>query len=319
MEKLNIAEILKDCPRGMELNCMVYDDIYFDYIDENYDLINCYIKYNDKRTTIVFNAFGCFHPLDKAKCVIFPKGKTTWKGFQRPFKDGDVIFTHANCLKVGVGNTWISIYKENRNGGVATYVDYAEDGDGYYSDLDGDKAFLCMEEDILRQRFATEEEKQKLFDAIKTNGYKWNPETKTLEKLIEPKFKVGDKIVERNSVSNSWIVSSVNSEYYTLKLPLGGESIAVLSVSKQDNYELLLNTNKFDISTLKPFKSKVLVRDYNFHIWEPAFWGKLLDEKNPNLRYLTTNGCFKYCIPYENNQHLLGTTNDCDEYFKTWE
>ena len=37
-------------------------------------------------------------------------------------------------------------------------------------------------------RFATEEEKQILFDAIKERGYKWNAETKTLEKLVEPKF-----------------------------------------------------------------------------------------------------------------------------------
>lgn len=28
---------------------------------------------------------------------------------------------------------------------------------------------------------------------------------------------------------------------------------------------------------------------------------------------------FYQCIPYEDNEHLLGTTNDCDEYYKTWE
>ena len=44
------------------------------------------------------------------------------------------------------------------------------------------------------KRLATEEEKQKLYDAIKANGYKWNAGTKTLEKLVEPKFKVGDVI-----------------------------------------------------------------------------------------------------------------------------
>ena len=37
-------------------------------------------------------------------------------------------------------------------------------------------------------RFATEEEKQKLFQAIKDNRYKWNAETKTLKKLVEPRF-----------------------------------------------------------------------------------------------------------------------------------
>lgn len=110
------------------------------------------------------------------------------------FKDGDIIFTHANCLKVGVGNTWISIFKEIRNGGVATYVDCCEDEVDYYDDLDGDKPLLCMESDILRQRLATEEEKVKLFNKIQEHGYRWNVETKTLEKLVEPKFKVGDII-----------------------------------------------------------------------------------------------------------------------------
>ena len=24
------------------------------------------------------------------------------------------------------------------------------------------------------------------------------------------------------------------------------------------------------------------------------------------------------CIPYESNEHLLGTTDDCDEFYKNW-
>ena len=44
------------------------------------------------------------------------------------------------------------------------------------------------------------EEKQKLFDAIKENGYHWNSETKTLEKL--PKFKVEDREVLDNLIEN---------------------------------------------------------------------------------------------------------------------
>ena len=26
----------------------------------------------------------------------------------------------------------------------------------------------------------------------------------------------------------------------------------------------------------------------------------------------------KQCIPYKGNEHLLGTTNDCDEFYKNW-
>ena len=27
---------------------------------------------------------------------------------------------------------------------------------------------------------------------------------------------------------------------------------------------------------------------------------------------------YKECIPYEQNEHLLDKTDDCDEYYKTW-
>lgn len=51
--------------------------------------------------------------------------------------------------------------------------------------IDGDIAL--KEEDIV---FATEEEKQKLFKAIKDNGYKWNEQTKTLEKVKKNLFEL---------------------------------------------------------------------------------------------------------------------------------
>lgn len=185
--KINIAKLLKDCPKGMELYSPIYglgkltrvkDRIYVKFPKEH----------NEK----------CFKPDGKVsedgEIMLFPKGKTTWEGFKRPFNDGDIIFTHANCLKVGLGNTWISIFQEKRNGGVATYVDMTEDGKDYYDYIDGDKGLLCMNEDIMCQRLATEEEKQKLFDAIKANGYKWNSETRTLEKLIESKEETEIKI-----------------------------------------------------------------------------------------------------------------------------
>ena len=57
-----------------------------------------------------------------------------------------------------------------------------------YDDGDFDNGTILYF-DIDSTRPATKEEKQKLFKAIKDNGYKWNPETKTLEKLIEPKFR----------------------------------------------------------------------------------------------------------------------------------
>ena len=324
-KKINIAELLKDCPNGMELDCTVFENLEFDLINKDngaYPII-CRVKtkwgYYNAHT---FTEYGCCSTEKYSKCVIFPKGKTTWEGFVPPckFKDGDIIFTHANCLKVGLGNTWISIFQEKRNGGIATYVDCAEDGSDYYSNIDGDKAFLCFEKDILRQRFATEEEKQKLFDAIKANGYKWNKETKTLEKLIKPKFKVGDRIQSiRVNLGNIYNVIEVEESSYVVNKH--NENINFhIDFELQDDWELVPNKgipNKFDITTLKPF-DKVLVRDGNDEVWVNAFFGFRDTVTYKTCTFITGNENWCQCIPYEGNEHLLGTTDDCDEYFKIW-
>lgn len=316
MEKINITELLKDCPKGMELDCLLCNNpIALEGVAG--DKATYPIRaVGEDGFHHVFTEYGESYCHKDAKCIIFPKGKTTWEGFVPPckFKDGDVIFTHANCLSVGLGNTWISIYKENRNGGVATYIDYAEDGSGCYSDLDGDKALLCMERDILRQRIATEEEKEKLFQAIKDKGYKWNAETKTLENLIdEPKFKVGDKIRHKgNDIYCTLGEYSEGISAYRTNIGLS------LPHKDLENWELV--SNKFDTSTLVPFESKVLVRDEEEGAWHPAIWGCTGTPDIDTYPYIVIGGIgFAQCIPYEGNEHLSRTTNDCDEFYKTWE
>ena len=74
----------------------------------------------------------------------------------------------------------------------------------------------------------------------------------------------------------------------------------------------------FDENTLKPF-DKVLARDYLNDNWMADFFGKI--EEN-DLHYNVTCVTCKWvqCIPYnEDTRHLLGTTNDCPEYYKWWE
>ena len=74
----------------------------------------------------------------------------------------------------------------------------------------------------------------------------------------------------------------------------------------------------FDEDTLKPF-DKVLARDYLNDNWMADFFGKI--EEN-DLHYNVTCVTCKWvqCIPYnEDTKHLLGTTNDCPEYYKWWE
>ena len=248
-QKINIAELLKDCPKGLELDCVVYNNLSYDYVNTEQGRIYCKV---DKRDTVWFTIYGCVNLAPSAKCVIFPKGKTTWNGFHKPFKDGDIVVT-----KTSNNFIFYSIYKGVENRGVLTYVDYYLDGNRLI--FNDNLCSLCLVDEIVEQKLATEEEKKKLFDAIKENGYRWNPETKTLEKLT-PK--------------------------------------------------------KFDISTLKAF-DKVLVRDNNEQFWT-CDWFSFHDTKQV-YPFACVGHYVSQCIPYEGNQHLLGTTNDCDEFYKNWE
>lgn len=55
----------------------------------------------------------------------------------------------------------------------------------------------------------------------------------------------------------------------------------------------------------KPF-DKVLVRDYNDNEWKCDFFSNM----NEHGYYNCINSWWHQCIPYDGNEHLLGTTND---------
>lgn len=56
----------------------------------------------------------------------------------------------------------------------------------------------------------------------------------------------------------------------------------------------------------KPFE-KVLVRDSIDDVWRASFFSHI---KEDDGRYVTTGLSWKFCIPYEGNEHLLGTTDN---------
>lgn len=72
---------------------------------------------------------------------------------------------------------------------------------------------------------------------------------------------------------------------------------------------------RFDLKTLQPF-DKILVRDGLFTHWQIDFFGYINSRKK-------LVGCSTYWnmgIPYnEETKHLLGTRDDCPEYYKWWE
>ena len=73
---------------------------------------------------------------------------------------------------------------------------------------------------------------------------------------------------------------------------------------------------RFDPKTLQPF-DRVLVRDNPLSKWRPDFFGFTVQHE----KYIICTGSFWYqCIPCnEETKHLVGTKEDCPEFYKWWE
>lgn len=69
---------------------------------------------------------------------------------------------------------------------------------------------------------------------------------------------------------------------------------------------------RFDSKTFQPF-DRVLIKDNGY--WTADFFSYIVGQ------YVTCVGCIGIeCIPYNaDTKHLVGTTNDCPEYYKWWE
>lgn len=102
-------------------------------------------------------------------------------------KDGDVLVNGSNIFIFHfINDTRIMGYCH-----VNTY------DDGFYIDL-GKNDGVCLIDDVVTP--ATKEQCDLLFQRMKEEGYMWNSDKKELHK-IDPKFKVGDKVVLKSDKS----------------------------------------------------------------------------------------------------------------------
>ena len=98
-----------------------------------------------------------------------------------------------------------------------------------------------------------------------------------------------------------------------------GECIIFPSREQRDWSKFKVKKPKFDPKTLKPF-DKVLARDEENEYWRCAFFSYIRDEERTSYIYVTTDGCFKCCIPYnDDTKHLVGTADEAPEYYRYWE
>lgn len=383
-ENLNLVELLKDCPKGTKFYSRCLGSVEFCKIT-----LDNYIEVIGKNGYYIgFKPNGTYqHSEESAEIDLFPsKDQRDWSKWHRPFVDGDII-TYMFWRKP---TTYI--YRENGTHNTSYYVAYSSGNNKLYTDAKGalsgnrhDLRFATEEEkqklfDVLKKegyewdaekkelktlqlfkdgdivatndgkyiaiiennggkyyvcchpnvnyfhidrsgwfdRLATEEEKATLFQAIKDNGYKWNAETKTLEKLILPKFKVGDKIRHRLT-GNVYMVLCVLSNGYgggVYNVAVTNEIGKSINIEEQDNYELL--PNKFDPKTLKPF-DKVLVRDFSNQKWTACLFSHIDNDAYHQFKTSTALGWY-HCIPFnEDTKHLVGKMDEAPEFYRYWE
>ena len=146
-------------------------------------------------------------------------------------KDGDITFAISRT-----GKDVLSIFENSNEGKNNIYCEI------YLEDMTYFKGgFTCMISELKGYRLATEEEKNILFDELKKRGLKWNPNTRTLEKIYIPKngdymfyitssnspvisiskgvkdnklMSYADFFIDNNSLFNSYGRTTVYTDYY---------------------------------------------------------------------------------------------------------
>ena len=232
--KINIAEKLKNCPKGTKLYSSLFGKVELLSVDDDCDF-PITVRTDEKKEKACFTKEGCYHSCySDAECVLFPSSKMRdWNKF---FKPGDVLVHWYHGLGV-IFKEWIDAY-------ISFKVSICQLKNGGFAKRD-EKVF--MSEDFSK---ASDEQRDKFIaDMEKFFGGKYNPETLS----VEP----------------------VNSK-----------------------------------SPFRPF-DKVLVRDIDEQTWCANYFSHY--KKDPDYPYVCINGSYRYCIPYECNEHILGTTDPYTE------
>ena len=231
--KINIAEILRDMPKGTKLYSPLFGKCELVGIDNSVYPIAIKAQSTDGAASKGFMKDGrYFDGYEEAECSLFPSARMrNWNKF---FKRGDVVVNEHTGL-ITVFDGWANDDYTKFN----TTIDYYKISDSW-----GKEDIYCT----LLFRKSTDEERAKFIAAAEKHyGGKYNPETLQVEpvKVIEPKY------------------------------------------------------------SLKPF-DKVLVRDNCYEKWKADYFSHY-DEDNSLFPYRCVGYCYKVCIAYEGNEHLLGT------------
>lgn len=305
--KINIAEILKNKPKGTKLYADAFGELSIeDIYTEDTEELGITLSGKDGDELLFYND-GKYNT--HGEPILVPsKSMRDWRKFA--WKRGDVL-VNSRGLKI-LFDRWAN---DNYTSFYAKTINLVED------------AFL----DTNLHTLASEKEAKFFIKCIEEKlGGKLNLETLEIEKQLE--FKDGDIVVYGKSVAicrkiykhTFCFYVSLNEMFGLLfddEVESSEEYRFATEEEKQKLFDALAKEGKawdaekkqiVDLKPkieLKPF-DKVLVRDGENEIWEPAFFFR-----NNVYNYQTVGGESRvYCIPFnKETAKLIGTTDDWEE------
>ena len=308
-QKLNIAEILKDKPIDLKLYSSTFGYIKFNGVHKD----KVYFSSED---TNVHSVKSNGKMYDSGECIIFPsKEMRDWSKFA--WKKGDVL-TNSSGFKVFF-DKWVNEDYTKFLGKIKVL------GDSHYYYYDTAYYILASKKEALEFIKSVEE----------INNDKLNLESLEIEKT-QPKFKDGDilscdedsytrhttLILHKNENITESIVSLVrHKKLVKINAPIDSFLLSRLYPARDDEkkelFDALAKVGKaWDVDKkqivdlkpkveLKPF-DRVLVRNCKSENWRANLFSYI----DKDGFYCCVWANWAYCIPYEGNEHLLGTTND---------
>mgnify|MGYP006924878832 CR=1 FL=1 len=312
---MNIAEILKYCPKGTKLYSTIFGEVELIQANKQ-SLISISVKSKDRHLIGLYSD-GRFS--SEGECVLFPsKDQRDWKKFRLPVKRGDIMMSSTTKRAFIASGGTINCHPEYICG-INAFDAFQIVGDH------GDSTIWTSDFCIP----ASEEAKEELFDEMTEAGYKWNADTLELEK-IEPKFKEGDVVIDnqgnvclvskirddgfmtivavlyRNNVLNVYTSNTVNRNIQLTTIASTTDRNKLYSALVRKGYKYDKEQHLLIKQEFKPF-DKVLVRDDPNQKWTVDMFSYYNREDN-DYPYICVGNHYCHCLPYnEQTAHLVGT------------
>lgn len=318
-KKINIAKILKDKPEGTKLWTDMFGSVMLYVVTDACDAFQ--VKHHNKEPW--FDKDGKLYK-EGVLCIYPSKSMRDWEKFS--WKKGDVLI--SDCGFMCIFKEWASDDYTKFNGC------YSNSRDGYEDVSNAETAKFDKLDNNIAYGYVREIER-------KLGGI-LNLTTLEIEKQYE--FKDGDiAFADYGNRQDVFIVSGITglSEGYSSFISIDLSSLTLsmgcrISFFKKDLCKLRLATDsekkqlfsalakkgkawdaeKKQIVDLKPKVElnpfdNVLVRHQKTEEWRANIFSHT-DKTDEYLDYVCVNGRWEFCIPYEGNESLLGTTKDVE-------